>query len=536
MKPLNQTTIIEACREPKLFAPLFQSGWFKKTDDSWKPWFAFLKALFGLPMDEAELAIFKQCTNLESPPDGGVFEAALICGRRSGKSRTMALVASYLATMVDWSPYLAKGERGTVVVVATDKKQARSIFNGVREFLKVKLLSPLIPRETLESLELSNGITIEILPASYRTIRGYTVVAALLDELAFWRTDEGSSNPDREIVNAVRPAMATVPASRLILASSPYGKRGELWDTYQRYYGKPGDVLVWKAPTKVMNPTIRQSVVDAAYRKDPADASAEWGAEFRGDISGWADRALIEAAVDHGMTVRPPIPGVTYVAFTDPSGGARDSFTAGVAQAEGDTAVLDCVVEIRSPFNPDEAVAQISDVLKSYFVTTVTSDRYAARWPVAAFGRHGIKLVHSERERSQIYLDALPLFTTGRARLLDNERLVAQFAGLVRTTSPSGRDKVDHGKTGADDVCNSAAGAMILATSESKKISWSAAAGNASLDTKTGRRLFQHGDYISDGITLRRIKPEPPPPADLGMVWSEEKQAYVKPWIDPNSR
>ena len=225
MKPLNQTTIIEACREPKLFAPLFQSGWFKKTDDSWKPWFAFLKALFGLPLDEAELEIFKQCTGLDTPPDGGVFEAALICGRRSGKSRTMALIATYLATMVDWSPYLAKGERGTVVVVATDKKQARSIFNGVREFLKVKLLSPLIQRETLESLELSNGITIEILPASYRTIRGYTVVAALLDELAFWRTDEGSSNPDREIVNAVRPAMATVPASRLILASSPYGKR-----------------------------------------------------------------------------------------------------------------------------------------------------------------------------------------------------------------------------------------------------------------------------------------------------------------------
>lgn len=119
MKPLDQTTIIEACKEPKLFAPAFRSGWFKKTDESWLPWFAFLKALFGLPMDEAELAIFKQCTGLDTPPDGGVFEAALICGRRSGKSRTMALIAAYLGTMVDWSPYLAKGERGTVVVVAT---------------------------------------------------------------------------------------------------------------------------------------------------------------------------------------------------------------------------------------------------------------------------------------------------------------------------------------------------------------------------------------------------------------------------------
>jgi hypothetical protein len=103
-------------------------------------------------------------------------------------------------------------------------------------------------------------------------------------------------------------------------------------------------------------------------------------------------------------------------------------------------------------------------VLHSYGIAKVTADRYAAQWPVAAFGRHGIKLVHSDRDRSQIYLNTLPLFTTGRVRLLDNDRLIAQFAGLVRTTLPGGRDKIDHGKTGADDLCNSAAGALLLAT------------------------------------------------------------------------
>ncbi len=382
MKALAETTIIEACHDPKLFRKWFKGGWFKNAD-SWTPWFAFLKALFGLPMDDVELSIFQQCTGIAAPPVGGAHEAALICGRRSGKSRALALIAAYLATMVDWSPYLSPGERGTIMVVAADKKQARTIFNYVREFLRVKLLAPLIERETLETLELANGITIEILPASYRTIRGYTVVAALLDELAFWRTDEGSSNPDREIVNAVRHGMSTVPASRLLLASSPYAKKGELWDTYQRYYGKPGGCLVWKAPTKLMNPTIRQSVIDAAYAKDPADASAEYGAEFRSDLSGWCDRALIEGAVYHGVTVRPPIPGLSYVAFCDPSGGAKDSFTAAVAHAEGNIGVLDCLVEIRSPFNPDEATAQIADVLKSYGVSKVIADRYAARWPVA---------------------------------------------------------------------------------------------------------------------------------------------------------
>jgi hypothetical protein len=220
-----KTTIIEAIEDPKLWAPWFKAGWFGKRD-SWAAWIAFLKTLFGLPLTAAELETFKHCTALEAPPDGGAFEAALICGRRSGKSRTLALIAAYLGTMVDWSPYLSPGERGTVMVVATDTKQARTILNYVREFLKVKLLAPLIVRETLTSIDLANGITLEILPASYRTIRGYTTVAVLLDELAFWRTDEGSANPDREILNAVRPAMATIPASRLLLASSPYAKRG----------------------------------------------------------------------------------------------------------------------------------------------------------------------------------------------------------------------------------------------------------------------------------------------------------------------
>jgi hypothetical protein len=65
----------------------------------------------------------------------------------------------------------------------------------------------------------------------------------------------------------------------------------------------------------------------------------------------------------------------------------------------------------------------------------------------------------SERDRSAIYLDCLPLFTSGRARLIDNARLVAQFAALARRTFSTGRDRVDHGLSGRDDACNAAAGA-----------------------------------------------------------------------------
>jgi hypothetical protein len=40
--------------------------------------------------------------------------------------------------------------------------------------------------------------------------------------------------------------------------------------------------------------------------------------------------------------------------------------------------VLDCLIEIKPPFNPIEAVSQIAGVLRSYNLSEVTGDAYAA--------------------------------------------------------------------------------------------------------------------------------------------------------------
>ncbi|MBG0795857.1 hypothetical protein IYY11_21080 [Methylocystis sp. H62] len=78
--------------------------------------------------------------------------------------------------------------------------------------------------------------------------------------------------------------------------------------------------------------------------------------------------------------------------------------------------------------------------------------------------------MHSERDRSQIYLDAMPLFTSGRVRLLDSQRLITQFAQLERRTSSLGRDRVDHPAAGHDDLCNAAALALITKRKSSFKV------------------------------------------------------------------
>jgi hypothetical protein len=452
--------ILTAINSPALFAP-----WFKNRD-SWRAWFTFLRALFALPMDDDDLATFIACTGRTAPPTLPSTEAWLIVGRRGGKSLILAVIAVFLAIFVDWSPFLVPGESALVTVIATDRKQARVIYRYARAMLlNVPALKQMVVSESGDIIELTNGLSIEITTASYRSVRGYTVVAALLDEIAFWRNDDTAANPDSEILAALRPAMATVPGAVLMAASSPYAKRGVLYQEYRRSFGKDGPVLVWQAPTRAMNPTLPQSLVDAAYEADPASAAAEYGAEFRNDIETFVSREVIDAATMPGRFELPPLSETSYVAFVDPSGGSSDSMTLAIAHMEQDRGVLDCVREVRPPFSPEAVVTDFAALLERYDVGDVEGDRYAGEWPRERFSVHNITYVTAEKPKSDIYKELLPSLNSGKVELLDLPRLQAQLNGLERRTARGGRDSIDHSPGAHDDLANAVAGALVRAIS-----------------------------------------------------------------------
>jgi hypothetical protein len=227
--------------------------------------------------------------------------------------------------------------------------------------------------------------------------------AAVLDEVGYWRS-ELTSTPDIETYRAVKPSMATLASEAMLIGiSSPYRKSGLLYERFRKYYGRDDDnVLVIRAPTTALNPSLDASIIAEALEDDPAAASAEWLAEFRDDIAGFVDVALIEACVDRGVTVRPPRDGVMYRSHVDVSGGIRDSATVAISHLEGDDAVLDCVIELKAPHNPVDAVWQLAQTLKSYRLTSTVGDKYAAGWTTDGFAKAGIQYTHSERDRSAI--------------------------------------------------------------------------------------------------------------------------------------
>ena len=54
----------------------------------------------------------------------------------------------------------------------------------------------------------------------------------------------------------------------------------------------------------------------------------------------------------------------------------------------------------------------------------------------------------------QLYLEALPLFTRGLIAIPDLPPLLKELRLLERQTHRSGKDTVDHGKRGSDDLAN----------------------------------------------------------------------------------
>ena len=209
--------------DPALFGSWFQGP-------SWQPWRSFLRVAFGLPLSDQDLALFKQCTGRTMPPAEAISEWWCLAGRRGGKSLISALCGAYLALFHDYRRFLAPGERATVMLLASDVKQARQLIRYCKGLIRASpMLARKVLNETKDALELTNRSVIEVNVANPRQTRGYTLAGVICDEIAFWPIDELSPKRDEDTLAALRPALLTLSHSKLIAITSPYARRGAAW-------------------------------------------------------------------------------------------------------------------------------------------------------------------------------------------------------------------------------------------------------------------------------------------------------------------
>lgn len=449
--------ILKAIEDTNLFRP------FLGELRTWAGWLTALRALYGLSIrSTGPRRLLRECTGRDPSklPRSGFDTALFLTGRRSGKSRMAAVVGAYEAVLAGHESKLAKGEKGVVAVCAPTRTQGRIVRDYIRAIFETPMLAAEVANETKEGFDLNSGTRIEILTGDFRSVRGFTLLAVIVDEAAFFGFDaESKVRSDTELIRALKPSLATV-GGKLIAISTPYAQRGWCFQQHKRYFGNDsGRVLVWNCPSRTMNPTLPQSVVDEALAEDLAAAKAEYLGEFRDDVASFLPREVVEALVISGRRELPPQRSTEYTAFVDLSGGRGDAAALAIAHKVGErTVVIDKVENYSPPFNPYEVCVKMAETLGRYGLDRVTGDNYSAEFVAQAFRACGISYERSPKPKSQLYLELLPRLCSGEIELLDDPLLVNQIAGLERRTRSGGRDSVDHGPNGHDDLANVVAG------------------------------------------------------------------------------
>ncbi|MEQ1679265.1 MAG: hypothetical protein ABL950_01465 [Nitrospira sp.] len=447
--------IIEQLQHPHLFGALPQFENLK----SWEMWLTFLKCLYGLHLNGSELEAFKKCTGRSTynPPPGGFPEGVAIAGVQCGKSSIAgALISSAALT----------GEPGTVAVgVAQDHRGSmRVLLRYARApFETLGIFKAEVARDTADILELQRGTALAAYPCKPAALRGVKASIVVLDEPAHFVSTDGRPT-DLEMWRVARGRVAMT-GGKIVAISSPYFQSGLLFELYKKHYGNDGSpVLLWQASSKDMNPLLSEDYLARMREDDPEGYESEVLGQFRAGLSNLFDPEALEACVERGVRERVPEAHLRYVSFVDAaSGSGQDSFAVGIAHADGEQVLLDCVRTWRPPFNPSSVIAECSNILKQYGLVETTGDRFAAGFVIEGFHQHHILYRHSDKDRSSLYLESLPSINAGRITLLDRPDLLRELRGLERRRGTGGKDRCDHRRGQHDDAANVAMGACVRA-------------------------------------------------------------------------
>lgn len=436
-------------------ATMTTSGWMDRlglVGSSWAAWRVVGQVLDGLPLSPEELALYTQLTGRETVPAGeDLRELWCLAGRGGGKSTFGAVQAVKAACRA--YPNVRGIPR--ILCLAFTKDQAGLIYEYVVEFFeRDRELKKLMVQPTRRrSFDLAHGVRVETISSSWRSVRGYSVAAALCDELAYWWSDDANANPAQEVLRALRPGLGKVPGSLLLALTTRWTQEGIVWDTFQRHHRNDDSrhVLVLSGSTLEFNPSFDRARIEADEEEDPESAASEYGTAWRVAGGTLVRPEVLDRVIEQGCVAWPaeePLGDSYYTAAVDLAGGTGEDSAAltivhaELAEEEGDApsvVVQDRLKEWTAPFDPAVVCEQITEVLKEFGLAEVVGDQFSAGFAAAEFQRHGIEYKVSPRKTADCVLDCLGILNTRRVKLLDVPRSRRQWLNLRRTYGSGGR-------------------------------------------------------------------------------------------------
>src|SRR5262245_23528724 len=234
--------VIQAIHDPNLFRAYLTGGEDGELT-SWQHWLTLLRVLYGLKTATAEADTIRRCTGRdpERLAKSGYGECFLMCGRRSGKSKIIALVGAAEAVLSGREQRLSKGEIPMVAILSPTRFQSRIIYSYLKGvFDSTPLLQNEVVEVKKEGFTLRNGVEVAIITGSPQVCRGFSVISCIVDEIAmFGLSEESHVRSDTELVRALRPSLAST-EGRLLCVGTPFAAKGYAYQTWKRAYGSDG--------------------------------------------------------------------------------------------------------------------------------------------------------------------------------------------------------------------------------------------------------------------------------------------------------
>jgi hypothetical protein len=300
---------------------------------------AWIKACQGDPLDRGEASAWRRgtgrvgvkwWTRTYKPRWHG--ERWLIGGRRSLKSTMGASSVLFECLRRAPSPEALSG-----LIISPGLRQSNRIgLEMVRQFLTtIPELDGQLISETTDSLTLANGVVIRTLPGDPRLVQGFNAAIVWLDEAAGFKDETAVSNFE-DVLDAVRPATATVADSVILITTLPGVKSGSIHDAWQSRLER--DALVWKTSSVEFNPSLAESEEYKRALKRPEHWKLFYSGEFCDARSALIPANFIESAVPKGRTEVPPeeVSGCWAGLGCDFAQSSDDCAAAIVARAEVD--------------------------------------------------------------------------------------------------------------------------------------------------------------------------------------------------------
>jgi hypothetical protein len=200
---------------------------------------AFAKDALGFVADEWQKTLLRS----KAP------QVILNNSRQSGKSTVTAILALHKAVFMAGS---------LILLISPSLRQSKELFSKVTTYLKALQPAQILEEDNRLSCTLENGSRICSLPGDPKTVRGYSAPALILEDEAAFVGDE--------VATAIRPMLA-VSRGQLILMSTPFGRRGHFFDTWQ----SGGDA--WQ---RISVPATDCPRISPAFLKQERESMSEW--------------------------------------------------------------------------------------------------------------------------------------------------------------------------------------------------------------------------------------------------------------------